>query len=208
MSIALTNEKAEQLATHPVLYETGFTLLPGKYVVKLLVRDAEVGRVGTYQTTFTIPNLNREPTRLPISTVVLGSQRLAVKEALHSVKTNDKQSVGHPLIESGQKLLPSVTRVFSASRDMHVYLEAYEQYAPAMQPLVAFATFYRDGVRAFETQPVVATEQLDRTSKAVPIRFSIPLDSVPPGRYDYQVSVLDPTGQRAAYWQTPIAIVP
>ncbi|HEY1302479.1 MAG TPA: VWA domain-containing protein [Vicinamibacterales bacterium] len=208
MSIPLTSEKAERLATHPVLYETGFTLLRGEYVMKFLVRDAEVGRIGTYQTTFTIPNLNREPIRLPISSVVLGSQRMAVDEALYSVKTTDKQSVGHPLIAGGQKLLPSVTRVFSASRDLHVYLEAYEQYAPSMQPLVAFATFYRDGGKAFETMPVSATDALERTSKPVPIRFTISLEGVPPGRYDCQVTVIDPTSGKAAFWQRPIAIVP
>ena len=47
-----------QLATRPIQYETGFTLLPGKYVIKFLARDAETGRIGTYQTSFTIPNLN------------------------------------------------------------------------------------------------------------------------------------------------------
>jgi len=187
---------------------TGFTLLPGKYAIKFLVRDAEGGRLGTYQATFTIPNLNREPARLPISTVVLGSQRVAVNGALYSVKTNDKQSIGHPLIEGGQKLLPSVTRVFSASRDVYVYLEAYEQYAPATQPLIAFATLYRNGEKAFETQPVAATGGLDRTSKPVPIRFSIPIDRVTSGRYDCQVTVIDPASSKAAFWLAPIAIVP
>jgi hypothetical protein len=204
----LTNEKAERLSTHPIQYETGFTLLPGKYVIKFLVRDAEVGRIGTYQTTFAIPNLNREPTRLSISSVVIGSQRLPVNEALYSVKTTDKQSVGHPLIEHGQKLLPSVTRVFSASRDMYVYLEAYEPYATAMQPLVAFATFYRDGVKAFQTHPILVTDGMARTSRAIPVRLNIPLQDVRPGRYDWQVSVIEPTGRKAAFWQTPIAIVP
>jgi VWFA-related protein len=208
MEIPLTTDKAERLATHPIQYETGFTLLPGKYAIKFLVRDAEVGRIGTYQTTFTIPNLNREPTRLPISSVVLGSQRVTVSEALFSVKTSDKQSVGHPLIDGGQKLLPSVTRVFSASRELFVYLEAYEQYASDVQPLVAFATFYRDGVKAFETQPVTAGQGLARTSKPVPIRFTVPVDHVPPGRYDCQVTVIDPASARAAFWHAPIAIVP
>jgi len=208
LDIPLTNENAEQLTTRPILYETGFTLLPGKYVIKFLARDAAVGRIGTYQATFTIPNLNREETRLPISTVVLGSQRVPANDALYSVKTTDKQSVGHPLIEGGQKLLPSVTRVFSASRDMYVYLEAYEQYATAMQPLVAFATFYRDGVKAFETHPVAVTDGIARTSRAIPVRLSIPLQSLPPGRYDWQVSVIEPTGRKAAFRQTPIAIVP
>ena len=50
-------ETAAQLATQPIQYETGFTLLPGKYVIKFLARDAEAGRIGTYQTSFTIPNL-------------------------------------------------------------------------------------------------------------------------------------------------------
>ena len=208
LDIQLTNEKAERLSTHPIQYETGFTLLPGKYVIKFLARDAEVGRIGTYQTSFTIPNLNREQTRLPISTVVLGGQRMPVNEALYSVKTTDKQSIGHPLIDGGQKLLPSVTRVFSASRDMYVYLEAYEQYATAMQPLLAFATFYRDGVKALETHPVAVTDGIARTSRAIPVRLSIPLQDLPPGRYDWQVSVIEPTGRKAAFWQTPIAIVP
>jgi VWFA-related protein len=116
IDVPLTSANAERLITQPVHYDTGFTVLPGKYVLKFLVRDAEVGRIGTYQMSFTIPNLNREPARLPISSVVLGNQRLTVNEALYNVKTTDQQSIGHPLIESGRKLLPSVTRVFSASR--------------------------------------------------------------------------------------------
>jgi len=48
----------------------------------------------------------------------------------------------------------------------------------------------------------------DRTSKAVPIRFSVPINRVPPGRDDCQITVVDPTGQKAAFWQAAIAIVP
>jgi VWFA-related protein len=208
LDIRLTDENAQLLASRPIQYETGFTLLPGNYVIKFLARDAEVGRIGTYQTAFEIPNLNREEQELPISTVVLGSQRIPVNDALFSVRTTEQQSVGHPLIHGGQKLLPSVTRVFSASREMYVYLEAYEQYANTMQPLVAFATFYRDGAKAFETQPVAITEWIDRTSRAIPVRLSIPLQDLPLGRYDWQVTVIEPAGRKAAFWQTPIAIVP
>ena len=45
-------------------------------MIKFLARDAEAGRIGTYQTSFTVPNLNREERELPISTVVLSSQRV------------------------------------------------------------------------------------------------------------------------------------
>ncbi len=71
LDIRLNAETASQLAKRPIQYETGFTLLPGKYVIKILARDAETGRMGTFQTNFTIPNLNREEKRIPTSTVVL-----------------------------------------------------------------------------------------------------------------------------------------
>jgi hypothetical protein len=101
-----------------------------------------------------------------------------------------------------------VTRVFSSSRDMHVYLEAYQQYSETMQPLIAFATFYRDGAKVYEMQPVTVTDGVQRTSRAIPVRMSIPLGDLSPGRYDWQVTVIDPAGRRAAFTQTAIAVVP
>jgi VWFA-related protein len=209
MEFRLSDENAALLSTRPIQYETGFTLLPGKYVIKFLARDAEVGRIGTFQTNFTIPNLNREEKKLPISSVVLASQRQSMNDALFSVKTTDKNNVGNPLIIGNEKLLPSVTRVFSRSRDMYIYLQAYERNATeAQDPVLAFVTFYKDGVKAFETQPVAVTDGMHPRSKAVPIRISVPLESLPPGRYDCQVTVLEPAGQKVAFWQAPIGIVP
>ncbi len=54
----------------PIEYDTGFTLLPGKYSIKFLARDDETGRIGTFQTTFVIPDLNKVMERVPISAVV------------------------------------------------------------------------------------------------------------------------------------------
>ena len=36
------------------------------------------------------------------------------------------KQAANPLVQDGQKLIPSVTRVFSKSGDMYVYLQAYE----------------------------------------------------------------------------------
>jgi VWFA-related protein len=208
LDIPLTNQTAAQLATQPIQYETGFTLLPGKYVVKFLARDAESGRIGTYLTNFTIPNLNREEKKLPISTVVLSSQRQPLGSELFSVRAAQKQNVGNPLIFDDHKLLPSVTRVFSTSQDLYVYLQAYERQAvDTTLPLVAFVSFYQGDVKVFETQPLSVVDGLNPRSKAVPIRLSIPLSSLPPGRYDCQVTVLEPSGQKVAFWQAPIAVV-
>ena len=206
VDIKLTGETAAQLARQPIQYDTGFTLLPGAYTFKVLARDDETGRIGTYTKNFVIPNLNKELKRIPISSVVLSGQRVDLKDALFSAK--DKGPVVNPLIQDGQKLIPSVTRVFSRSRDMYVYLQAYERGATAVQPLVAFVTFYRGQTKAFETPALAVTEGLDPKSKALPLRFSLTLNKLPPGRYDCQVSVVDPAGRKAAFWQAPVMLVP
>ena len=61
--------------------------------------------------------------------MVLSSQRVDLRDALFNARQGQRSGRGHPnpLVQDGQKLIPSVTRVFSKSRDMYVYLQAYEQ---------------------------------------------------------------------------------
>jgi hypothetical protein len=209
VDIKLSGETASQLAKHPIEYETGFTLLPGTYKIKFLARDAETGRIGTYLSTFIIPNLNKEEKRIPISSVVLSSQRIDLRDAIYNAAKDKGQALPvNPLVQEGYKLIPSVTRVFSKSRDMYVYLQAYERGATTTQPLVAFVTFYRGQYKAFETPPLQVIDGMDPKSKAVPLRFSFPLDKLDPGKYDCQVTVLDPAANKAAFWQAPVVLVP
>jgi len=208
LDIKLTDDLASELAMRPLQYETGFTLLPGRYVIKILARDAETGRMGTYQAAFTVPNLEKETSRVPISSVVLASQRMPLNDAVYSVRQKVNPDAVNPLVFEGQKLLPSVTRVFRRSRELLVFLQAYEHGAAVGRPLVAFVSFYRGEVKAFETAPVIVGGALEGRAKAVPIRFSIPLEGVATGRYDCQVTVLDPGGQKAAFWRAPVVIVP
>ncbi|MEO7142608.1 MAG: VWA domain-containing protein [Bryobacteraceae bacterium] len=210
VDIKLSGATAAELAKRPIEYDAGFTLLPGKYTIKFLARDAETGRIGTYQTTFVIPNLNKEEKRIPISSVVLSSQRVDFKDALYNaIKDKDKkQETANPLVQDGQKLIPSVTRVFSQSRDLYVYLQAYEQGAASIRPLIAYVSFYRAHGRALETQPVKVAQSWDNRVKTMPFEFSIPLEKLTPGRYECQVTVLDSVGQRAAFWQAPVVVVP
>jgi len=209
VDMKLSGETVAQLSTRPIEYDTGFTLLPGKYVIKVLARDNETGRIGTYQTPFTIPNLMKEDKKIPISSVVLGSQRADMKEAIFNANKdkNAAAQLADPRLLDGAKLLPSVTRVFSKNRDLYVFLQAYERNATATEPLVAFVTFYKGLTKAFETAPLAVVDGLDPKSKAVPLRFSLSLSKLQPGEYTCQVSVLDPNGQKVAFWQAPIMLV-
>jgi VWFA-related protein len=208
VDIKLSDVAAIDLAKRPIEYNTGFTLLPGKYTMKLLARDAETGRIGTYQTTFVIPNLNKDVKRIPISSVVLSSQRVDLKDALYNApKGKVNREAADPLVGGGQRLIPSVTRVFRRSREMYVYLQAYPQKAPNIQPLVAFVTFYRGEKKAFQTQPIKLSDALNNRMGTVPIRFDIPLNNLAAGEYDCQVTVLDPIGQKATFWQAGVVLV-
>jgi VWFA-related protein len=209
VNIKLTDATAAELSKRPIEYDTAFTLLPGKYTIKFLARDAETGRIGTYQTKFFIPNLNKEEKRIPISSVVLSSQRVDLKDALYNaVKDKDKAEITNPLVQDGQKLIPSVTRVFGRSREMYVYLQAYQPAAAAVQPLLAFISFYHGQTKAFETPALSVTTGLSNRLKTVPLKFSVSLNKLPPGEYNCQVTILDPGGQKAAFWQAPVMVVP
>ena len=209
----LDDKTAEQFSRSPIQYQFGFTVLPGKYAMKFLARDSTTGRIGTYQTSFTIPNLvkqfENEKQRLPISSVVLSSQWLPVGGELYSVKQRVESEHVDPFIHDGQKMLPSVTRVFSRAKDMFVYLQAYERDAETTpRPVVAFVTFYQEGEKALETQPLAVTDGMHPRSKAIPLRFSLALDKLEPGRYECQVTVLEPGTKRVAFWRAPIVVVP
>jgi VWFA-related protein len=208
VNIKLTDATAAELARRPIEYDAGFTLLPGKYVIKFLARDAETGRIGTYQTPFVIPNLNKEEKRVPISSVILSSQRVEIKDALYNaVKNKDRAEAANPLVQNGQKLIPSVTRVFRQDQSLYVYLEAYEQ-GESIQPLIAFVTLYRGDAKAFESQPIKFAQGSNKRLKIIPLQFSLGLTNLAPDKYNCQVSILDPSGRKAAFWQAPILLAP
>lgn len=211
VNIKLSDETAAELAKRPVEYDTGFTLLPGKYSIKFLARDDETGRIGTFEAPFTIPNLNKEEKRVAISSVVLSGERADLKDAIYNAakaKERAKDEAANPLVLNGQKLIPSVTRVFSKARNLYVYLQAYEQGVTEVQPLIAFVSFYQGQTKVFETQPMEMSSTMSNSLKTMPLRFSIGLSHLPAGNYNCQVTVLNPTAQKSAFWQTSITLVP
>jgi VWFA-related protein len=207
IDVKLSDQTAAQLDSRPIQYQTGFTLLPGTYTLKMLARDNETGHIGTYQTTFVIPNLDREAKRLPTSSVVLSSQRVPPGDALFSVQNKAADALD-PLVVGGEKLIPSVTRVFSQSRTLYVFLQAYERTAAATEPLAGFVAFYQGGTKVYETPVLTVTGGLDPKSKAVPLWFTVPLRGLAPGKYDVQVTVAKPGSDKVAFWRAPVVITP
>ncbi len=206
--IKLKGETVGQLSKRNLAYNTGFTLSPGKYSIKVLARENQSGKMGTFESKFEIPDLTTEQKRLPISTVVLSNQREDLGAAVYNAVRDRRLTSFDPLVQENKRLIPSVTRVFRKDQDMYVYLEAYEPAAQTTQPLVATVSFYRGKLKAFETAPLQVTDGLNVNSKAVPLKFSVPLAKLQPGKYDCQVSVLEPGAQKFNFWRAPVIVLP
>jgi len=226
VNIKLSDATAAELAHRPIEYDTGYTLLPGEYSIKFLARDDETGRIGTFQTNFSIPNLVRVKDSVPISAVVLSSQRVDLKDALYDAekaKMRAKDEAFNPLVQDGKKLIPSVTRVFTTGHKIKVYFQAYKEKrdetetssstsaatataSAAPSPLFAFATLYQNGKRLFESKPKAITPPAGNSFSKLPFSFEIDHDKLPHGRYELQITVLDPAKQQSSTWRTHVIL--
>src|SRR5207247_8664238 len=54
IKVKLTEENAAALAKKSIQYDSGFTLAPGKYLLKFLASATQTGKMGTYEPTFVI----------------------------------------------------------------------------------------------------------------------------------------------------------
>jgi VWFA-related protein len=209
LDIRIDQETESAWASRPLQYQTGFTLLPGAYVLKMLVRDATTGRIGTYEMPFSVANAELERAAAPMSTVVLSNQQVGADGALHSVQMRMSADKVNPLVVDGRQWLPSVTRVFAVGRDLHVLAHAYRTSMVAPEPLVSYVGLYRAGVKVRESAPIVIPDaSVSMTRDVIPLAFVMPLADLEPGEYDCQFTLLLAGGEgRASFWRTRIMLV-
>jgi hypothetical protein len=106
--------------------------------------------------------------------------------------------------------------VFSTTREIYVYFQAYKQAGPGsqpvaaatVQPLFAFVTLYREGKQVFETPPTAIIPNPASRLGTMPLTFNLGVNGLPPGEYNCQITVLDPATEKANFWRAPILLVP
>jgi len=74
-------------------------------------------------------------------------------------------------------------------------------------PLIGIVSLYRDGKKAFESTPQAVTPDAGSRLGTAPLSFQISLGDLAPGEYQCQITVLDPAGNRVAFWVNPIKLV-
>ncbi|HXY42265.1 MAG TPA: VWA domain-containing protein [Vicinamibacteria bacterium] len=165
-----------------VQYRTGFTLPPGRYRLKVVVREDQGGGYGSFESELVVPDLRRTGP-VKVSSVVFGTQLSAVA----------KGEAASPLARDGSELVPSVTHVVSTRQPLYFY---YEVYDPARSPrgavhLLTSIGFYRGNVRRYETPTVEVDELLAPDRQAAVVQLAVPAASLKPGLYTCQVNVID-----------------
>lgn len=210
LTVKLKGGDAGGMTRRNLEYDTGFTLPPGVYTIKFLARENVSGKMGTFETRFEVPDLNAQTPWLRTSSVVWANQRESLAAAVASAEKNRKVLANHPLIQDGQKLIPSITRVYRKNQSLYVYLEVYDPaFAPGSKipDILASLIFFQGGAKAFETESVRVRTVAGSRQNVAPIRFEVPLSSLKPGNYTCQVNLVDGVGQKFAFARAPMVLL-
>ena len=211
--IKLDQGSAAQAGRRSYQYDAGFTLEPGRYHMKFLVRENVTGKMGTFDTRFTIPDLSADTSGLKLSTIIWSSQRQPLKAAVGVAERLEKKEVAaNPLIVGEEKVVPNITRVFRRNQNLYVTFDVYDARPDPANPKarrvrVSMSLFNQAGAKAFEVGPIDATQLAGTRPEAVPVKFQVPLKDLAPGRYISQINVIDEVGRKFAFPRAPLVVV-
>jgi VWFA-related protein len=175
--VRLSTDSADDLKRQTVQYETGLEMPPGKYHVKVVVRENQAGTFGSYETDLVVPDLTGDVMKL--SSIVVGTQ----------LQAGADKKTRNPLVRDGRELVPNITHVVSAAQHLYFYYEVYEPSLPVK--LVTSIAFFRGRQRLFETPPVEATALSAPDRRIAVFQFDVPAASMPAGLYTCQINVVD-----------------
>jgi VWFA-related protein len=206
ITVKIDAEHFQDIQQHSLVYQGGIILAPGEYNLKFLARENESGRIGTFEQkiSLALPQLDH----LQVSSLLLSSQVEAVRNTAQ-IKTQalaqDAKLKSSPLDVGGERIIPSVTRVFTSEQTMYVFFQAYEPQKADANTLRAGLVFFRNGERLSDT-PMVAPTEYDEKSRTASFRLSLPLAGLAAGRYTVQAIVVDAGTAYAAFARNYFAL--
>jgi VWFA-related protein len=206
ITVKIDAEHFQDMQQRALVYQGGMILSPGEYKLKFLARENESGRVGTFEDKLTLPPPQAD--RLQLSSVLLSSQVEAAQKAAQ-VKTQafakDAKMKSSPLEVGGERIIPSVTRVFTDQQTLYVFFQAYLPQKADATSLRAGLVFFRNGQRLSDT-PMVEPAEYDDQTRTASFRISLPLGGLNAGRYSVQAIVVDAGTSFAAFARNYFAL--
>ena len=127
----------DALASRQVLFQTGATLPPGRYVARITVRENVTGKMGTFETAVLVPDLTRAPVK--VSSVIMSTQ---LQRGTPTRRTLS------PLVRDNLEIIPNLTHVVAQDQKFYLYYEVYDPAIAENRPhLRTNLTFYRGKVK-------------------------------------------------------------
>jgi VWFA-related protein len=204
--LALDDKHQQELQQQSLIYSGGVVLAPGQYRLKFIARESESGRMGSFEEQVDLQP--RQRGRLELSSLVLSGQLEAAVPNREQTKTTLGAAMHlktTPLEVSGQRIVPSVTRVFNKGQDLYIFFQAYVPADQDASQARAGLEFFRDGQWWSETALVEATE-VDETSHSASFRIRLPLEKFAPGGYTVEAVTVDQGTQEAAFAQNDFVL--
>ena len=214
IKVKLEAGEAAKLSHRNFHYDAGFTLSPGKYRMKFLVRENLSGKMGTFDMRFVVPDLAADSAVLKTSSVIWSNQREPFKAAVGAAekgRTVRRVALSNPLVVGDEKVVPSITKVFRRDQNMTISFDVYDAAPDPANPrarriAVSMSLFNEKGAKAFEAGPLKATELAATRPNAVPVELQVPLKGLAPGRYTCQLNVIDEVGRKFAFPRQALAV--
>ncbi|MFI5090658.1 MAG: VWA domain-containing protein [Terriglobales bacterium] len=199
--LTLDDKRQQELQQQSLVYSGGVVLGPGQYRLKFVARESESGRVGSFEENLDLQPLQRD--RLELSSMVLSGQLEAAAPNREQTKTT-LGAAAHlkttPLEVSGQRIVPSVTRVFNKGQDLYIFFQAYVPAGQDAAQARAGLEFFRDGQWWSET-PLVEAAEVDETTHSASFRIRLPLEKFAPGVYTVEAVSVEQGTEEAAFAQ-------
>lgn len=194
-TVRLTAEQAQDVRRKSMQYNSGFTLPPGKYKLKFVLRENQNGTLGSFESDITVPDLKRAPVK--VSSVLLGTQ----------IQKAGPRDTASPLARDGTLLVPSLTHVVSTKQPLYFYFEVYEPSSQSGSPRVLSSiSFFRGRVRTYETPLVEMTRLTAPDRKAAIFQLAVPPAALKPGLYTCQVTIVDDVAGTFAFPRLPLLV--
>ncbi len=182
-SVEIPRGSADPLARSLLVYRLSARLPPGRFQLKVVVRENVTGRIGSFETPLVVPDLSSRP--LEASAVVLraGAVRLP-----------------HPPV-------PHPTHVVSRDQPLRMMVEVYDPAVDASGTARVRAGLrcFQDDRVVFET-PLEMQTALDRGRHALSVAVHVPEGALDAGLHTCQITVIDDTARRFVFPRTTFAV--
>jgi hypothetical protein len=180
------------------IYQKAVPLRPGLYRLDIVLKDTGNDNVGVVNTRLAVPPFDDE--KLATSSLILADEMLPV--------ASKEIGIGQFVIGS-TKVRPKLDQTFSTAEQMGIFLQLYnlktDEKTHKNSASVNVQVFQGDKPVAHRLQ---TSEDLKQTGEELTLEQSMPLATLPPGKYRLQIDATDAIANQTVSRSTDFTVAP